>query len=197
MVNVFALSFTGCGVCFKIGQDYDLNVGDFQIFRAAVMFLVMSAGFPMLKIHPVKDLPISNKWVVALRSFFGVMCFLTYNIALTLIPLAFVIILQNLAPFWTAIFASWLNKEPIFLLEYLSMFACLTLIIIMSTANADESSVSLPGILVAIASSFCMSGLQITNRRLKGTSFLVLNWWHSILGFIFPFIGFGIYAWVN
>ena len=125
------------------------------------MFFAMSLGFPIAKQHPCKDLPINNKWIVVLRSFFGVMAFLTYNVALTLLPLAFVVILNNLAPFWTALLAHWFNKEPIFLLEYLSMFICLILIITMSTAASvgGQNNVTLPGILVSVASSWCLSGL--------------------------------------
>lgn len=61
----------------------------------------------------------------------------------------------------------------------------------------EEATSKTMGIIVCLLASMCLSGMQITNRKLQGTSFVVLNYWHSILGFTIPCFGFGLYAWIT
>ena len=42
----------------------------------------------------------------------------------TMMPLALLVIVINLSPFWTSLIAYWVHREPISKLEYMAMFIC-------------------------------------------------------------------------
>lgn len=101
------------------------------------MFLVMTSVSPFVKKSPCLDLPKSNKWIIFVRSLFGTGAFLLYNLSLTILPLALVMVLNNVAPFWTSIAAYLINGEQIFALEYVAMAVCLSLVIALAHATQN------------------------------------------------------------
>lgn len=181
-VNLFALFITVLGACMKEISAQGVSVGEFQVSRCFLMFILVNFWNAFVsKKNPCsnKNLPKGQFWLVILRSILGFADFLLYNIALQMIPLALCIILFNLSPFWTS-FLGWLvNNEPIFMHEYFAMAACLLCVVALTLASHPDRKTALEvqdglsdkmqmatGILIMFVTSWVNSALSVVNRCL-------------------------------
>ena len=142
-VNLSAIGCCGIGATYKMAQKNDVSIGDFQVFRAALMFLVMAPVTFSLGKQPCRDLqargvnglPATNfqrTVTMCCRSLFGVGNFVLYIWVMKMIPLALATILFNLAPFWTSLLGYFINGENIYVFEYIAMGICLILVVCLT-----------------------------------------------------------------
>ena len=151
-INLSALGCCGIGATYKMAALNDVTIGDFQVFRAALMFLVMSPITYGTGHQPCRDLqargvdgkPATNgqrALTMCLRSLFGVGNFTLYIWVMKMIPLALATILFNLAPFWTSLLGYFINGEKIFVFEYIAMGVCLILVVCLTLVKDAPSDV--------------------------------------------------------
>ena len=138
----------------------------------------------------------------------GVGYFTSMIWASTMIPISLVTILYNMAPFWTSIAGYLINGEKIILCEFVAMLICLALVTALALMKEDPtasgagglagvSSQHVLGVIVCVVGSLVNTGMNISNRRLQGTHFSVVMFFHAILGFTIPAIAVLIYIWAT
>ena len=136
---------------------------------------------------------------MCLRSLFGVLNFVLYIWVTKMIPIALATILFNLAPFWTSFMGYFINGEQIYMFQYFAMAVCLVLIVCLTlTKDSPDADVNqkpvntyadtVMGILISIFASINGAAMNISNRRLQGTHFSVVMFFHSLLGFTIPLL---------
>jgi drug/metabolite transporter (DMT)-like permease len=197
--NVAAVASVCIGAAFKISQKYNLSVGDYQIFRSSYMLLLMTPIMLLTKHDPWTDLEVKSSddnppteriklLTIFLRSMFSVGFFLMSMWSLQMLPLALNTVLTNLTPFWTSLLAHLINGEEINKLEYVAMAVCFGFVVVFALKRPVPDSFeehpdhTLFGIILCLCASILNASRNILNRRLQGTHFSVVSFWHGSLG---------------
>ena len=123
-----------------MASSFGVTTAEFQCLRS-VMFLVVGV---LCCCYRGESVWISNHkiYLIFLRTILGTANFMLSIWVLTMVPLSIVIILTNLAPFWTSVLGYYINKEPIIKYEYLAMAICFTCVVAI-TLSKDTSVVNL------------------------------------------------------
>ena len=77
-----------------------------------------------------------------------------------MVPLSIVIILTNLAPFWSSILGYFINKEPIIRIEYIAMAICFSCVVGITLSKDSVSSNFANTMVVGIALTIIASWLK-------------------------------------
>ena len=112
--------------------------------------------------------------------------FLLLNLAVTMAPLALVMVIWQMNPFWISILASFLLMEPIIMIELVGMIFCFTAVVLitMRTKNGDTdasevaenevdaeqvsgANLAFMGLIISFISSIFMAFLAVLSRMLK------------------------------
>ena len=215
-INISSFAAVGIAASFKMAAKNGVSVGDFQVYRAALMFIVMGPLNFLLGKKPCRDLQArgigglpatdgQRALTMCLRSLFGVLNFVLYIWVTKMIPIALATILFNLAPFWTSFMGYFINGEKIYIFQYFAMAVCLVLIVCLTLTKDSPSTATkqkpvntyadtLMGIVISILASINGAAMNISNRRLQGTHFSVVMFFHSLLGFTIPLLILLLYS---
>ena len=115
-------------------------------------------------------IPTDKMKLIFYRTILGTANFMLSIWVLTMVPLSIVIILTNLAPFWTSILGYMINSEPIIKIEYLAMAICFSCVVAI-TLSKDSSvgsfeSTMIIGMLFTIIRSWTQAALTVCSRTL-------------------------------
>jgi drug/metabolite transporter (DMT)-like permease len=109
-----------------------------MLTRQVLFFMFSIPALIIAKKVPFRDEPKGSTKFMISRLCFGITTTTFTMWAATYIPLALSAVVINLAPFWTAVLAYFINKEAITIAEIVSMLVCF-LCVVGLTLSSKES----------------------------------------------------------
>jgi drug/metabolite transporter (DMT)-like permease len=126
-------------------------------------------------------------WVF-IRCLFGVISFSTMNYSVTLLPVSIAMVLKNLGSFWTALMAFLILGDRMSCMNIICMVGSFSGVVVLTYSekpddqdHCGESELDKFGVAVAIISSFAVSLVYISTKKLKGVSAPLISLLYGIL----------------
>ena len=112
-INIFAITATSQGVCFKYASKGGASIFDYMIFRN--FFIGFGGGIQLLyfKINPITGFPRNLVKDLIIRVVAGQLTFGIINFTISLISIGTALILFETNSFWVAILACLVLKERV------------------------------------------------------------------------------------
>jgi drug/metabolite transporter (DMT)-like permease len=125
---------------FLQGKKYGLNVLDFMLTRQILFFMFSIPALIIAKKVPFRDEPTGSIKFMIFRLCFGITTTAFTMWAVTYIPIALSTVVINLAPFWTAVLAFFINKEAITLVEIVCMIVCFLCVVGLTLSHQEDKT---------------------------------------------------------
>ena len=145
-MNCFALFSITSGAMFKwVAEDGTVSVIELFFFRNVCIGALACSIVLCKRQNPFKGFQKALYKDLVIRSLVGHLNFALYNLAFTLLPMSFVVIIMQTSPFWTSILACCCLNESIRLIEIIGIFICFGGIVMIAISNSQQDEEKLNG----------------------------------------------------
>jgi len=143
---------------------------------------------------------------VIIRAVLGSTEFILWCWALLLLPMSYLSILSELAPFWGSLLGWYMNGEPVRCIEICAMFLCFGCVIGIALGSSNRGEEALTGLTydkmplgigVAIVISLFSAIMRVMTRAGKDTHISLFMYYYGAVGALGPFLALLTIAIVN